>query len=94
MEIVLPSNIELKYKKFQTTLTPQIISDGNKKRYIFNTTKQKEIIPESRMPSIYDSDVFPQLSFWTLTNWDVISNWYIKLGLPTLLCINQTTFCS
>ena len=79
MEIVLPSNIELKYKKFQTTLTPQIISDGNKKRYIFNTTKQKEIIPESRMPSIYDSDVFPQLSFWTLTNWDVISNWYIKL---------------
>ncbi len=79
MEIVLPANIELKYKKFKTTLTPQIISDGNKKRYILKNTKQKEIIPESRMPSLYDSDVFPQLSFWTLNNWDVISNWYIKL---------------
>lgn len=79
MEIVLPANIELKYKKFKTTLTPQIISDGNKKRYIFVNTKQKEIIPESRMPSMFDRNAFPQLSFWTLNNWDVISNWYIKL---------------
>jgi hypothetical protein len=79
IEIVLPANIELKYKKFITTLTPKIISDGNKKRYIFVNTKQKEIIPESRMPSLYDSDAFPQLSFWTLNSWDVISGWYIKL---------------
>jgi hypothetical protein len=78
-EIVLPDNIELKYKKFKTTLTPQIIAEGNKKRYIFTNTRQKEIIPESRMPSLYDSDAFPQLSFWTLNSWDVISNWYIKL---------------
>ncbi|MCX5850204.1 MAG: DUF3857 domain-containing protein [Deltaproteobacteria bacterium] len=79
MEIVLPADIELKYKKFKTTLTPQIISAGNKKRYIFTNTRQKEIIPESRIPSLYDKDVFPQLSFWTLNNWDVISNWYVKL---------------
>jgi len=79
MELVLPANIELKYKKFKTTLTPQIINDGNKKRYIFSNTKQKEIIPEPRMPSIFDRDAFPQLSLWTLNNWDVISNWYIKL---------------
>jgi len=59
LEIVLPSNIELKYKMFQITLAPQIISDGNRKRYIFVNSKQKEIIPESRMPSFYDSDIFP-----------------------------------
>lgn len=79
LEIVLPSNIELKYKMFQTTLAPQIISDGSRKRYIFDNTKQKEIIPESRMPSFYDSDIFPQISFWTLNSWDIISHWYIKL---------------
>jgi hypothetical protein len=79
LEIALPSGIELKYKKFQTTLTPQIISGGNKRRYIFNNTKQKEIIPESRMPSIYDSDIFPQVSFWTLDSWDIISRWYVNI---------------
>ncbi|KQC11468.1 MAG: hypothetical protein APR62_09865 [Smithella sp. SDB] len=79
LEIVLPSNIDLKYKRFQTTITPQIISDGNKTRCIFNNTKQKEIIPESRMPSFYDSDFFPQISFWTLNSWDIISQWYINL---------------
>jgi len=26
LEIVLPSNIDLKYKKFQTTITPQMLS--------------------------------------------------------------------
>lgn len=79
MEIVLPANIELKYKKFKTTLTPQIISDDNKRRYIFTNTKQKEIIPESRMPSLYDRNTFPQLSIWTMSRWDTISIWYIKL---------------
>ncbi|PKN06328.1 MAG: hypothetical protein CVU72_05040, partial [Deltaproteobacteria bacterium HGW-Deltaproteobacteria-7] len=79
MEIVLPANIELKYKKFKTALTPQIIVDGNRKKYIFINTKQKEIIPESRMPSLLDRDTFPQLSVWTLNSWDVISKWYINL---------------
>lgn len=79
VEIVLPANIELKYKKFKTTLTPQIISDDNKRRYIFTNTKQKEIIPEARMPSLYDRNTFPQLSLWTMSGWDTISIWYIKL---------------
>lgn len=79
MEIVLPANIELKYKKFNTALTPEIIIDGNKKKYIFINTKQKEIIPESRMPSLLDRNTFPQLSVWTLNSWDVISKWYIDL---------------
>lgn len=79
LEIVIPSGLELKYKNYQTTITPQIISDGNKRRYLFNNSKQKEIIPESRMPSIYDSDIFPQISFWTLNSWDIISRWYIDI---------------
>jgi cellulose synthase operon protein C len=79
MEIVLPANIELKYKKFKTMLSPQIISDNNKRRYIFTNTKQKEIIPEARMPSLYDRNTFPQLSIWTMSRWDTISIWYIKL---------------
>jgi len=79
MEIVLPANIELKYKKFKTELTPRIIADGNKKRYIFSNTKQNEIIPESRMPALLDKDTFPQLYIWTLSSWDVISKWYINL---------------
>jgi hypothetical protein len=79
MEIILPANIELKYKKFKTTLTPQIISADNKRRYIFTNTKQKEIIPEARMPSLYDRNTFPQLSLWTMSSWDTISTWYINL---------------
>lgn len=79
LEIVLPSGIELKYKKFLTDISPDIISVGNKKRYIFKNTKQKEIIPESRMPSIYDSDIFPQVSFWTLDSWDIVSRWYVNI---------------
>lgn len=78
-EIVLPQDIELKYKKFKTDITPRIITDGKKKRYIFVNTKQKEIIPESRMPSLYDRETYPQLSFWTLHDWNVISKWYINL---------------
>ena len=79
MEIVLPADREFKYKNFKTTLTPEIISNGTKKRYVFKNTKQKEIFPESRMPSLYDREVFPQLSVWTLNSWDTISQWYIKL---------------
>ena len=79
MEIVLPADIELKYKKFKTTLAPEIIADGNRKRYVLINTKEKEIIPESRMPSILDSDTFPQLYLWTLNGWDVISKWYTGL---------------
>ena len=79
MEVVLPTNIELKYKKFNTDLTPQIITEGNKKKYIFTNLKQKEIIPESRMPSIADRSTFAQLSVWTLNSWDSVSRWYISL---------------
>ncbi len=90
-EIVLPANIELKYKKFKTTLTPQIISVNNKTRYIFTNTKQKEIIPEARMPSLYDSNTFPQLSFWTLKNWETISRWYINLVQEQMTSDNELT---
>jgi hypothetical protein len=31
------------------------------------------------MPSLLDRDTFPQLYIWTLSGWDVISKWYIKL---------------
>jgi Domain of Unknown Function with PDB structure (DUF3857)/Transglutaminase-like superfamily len=79
MEVVLPAQIDLKYKKFLTTLTPQIMQEGNKKKYIFTNTKQKEIIPEPRMPSVADRSTFPQLSVWTLSNWEVISHWYLAL---------------
>jgi hypothetical protein len=78
-EIVLPVGTELKYKNFKTEITPKIIVDGKKKRYIFVNAKQKEIIPESRMPSLLDRDTFPQIYFWTLNGWDDISKWYVKL---------------
>jgi hypothetical protein len=79
LEVVLPVGTELKYKKFKTDITPQITTLGNKRKYSFINTKQNEIIPESRMPSLLDRDTFPQLSFWTLTSWDKISKWYIDL---------------
>ncbi|OGP87254.1 MAG: hypothetical protein A2031_07570 [Deltaproteobacteria bacterium RBG_19FT_COMBO_43_11] len=79
MEVVLPDNIELQYKKFKTSITPQVTVKNNKKAYIFTNTKQKEIIPEARMPSLRDRNTFPQISLWTLTNWENISRWYIKL---------------
>ncbi|HUN55544.1 MAG TPA: DUF3857 domain-containing protein [Smithella sp.] len=79
MEIVLPANIELKSRSFKTSLTPEIITDGNKKRYMLTNTKQKEIIPESRMPSLLDRETFPQIYLWTLNNWDEISKWYMSL---------------
>ena len=79
IEIVLPASTELKYKKFKTDITPQIITEGTKKRYIFVNTKQKEIIPESRMPSLLERDTFPQIYLWTLNSWDVISKWYVNL---------------
>lgn len=79
MEIVLPANTDLKYKKFKTDMTPQVTMLDGKKKYVFVNTKQKEIIPESRMPSLLDRDTFPQLYFWTLDHWDTISKWYIKL---------------
>jgi len=79
IEIVLPEKIELNYKKYNTSVTPQIITDGNKKRYIFVNKKQNEIVPEARMPSIMDKNIFPQISFWTLKNWSEISVWYAKL---------------
>jgi len=79
MEVVLPVNVELKYKKFNTTINPSITKNGNKKKYVFTNTKQKEIIPEPRMPHVTDRDTFPQLSMWTLDSWETISRWYISL---------------
>lgn len=79
IEVVLPVKVELKYKKFNTTITPIITQNGNKKRYVFTSTKQKEIIPEPRMPLLTDRDTFPQFSLWTLDSWETISRWYISL---------------
>ncbi len=84
MEVVLPANIDLKYKKFKTETAPRIIVDGNKKRYIFTNAKQNEIIPESRMPSLLEKDTFPQLYIWTLNSWGEISKWYINLVLEQM----------
>lgn len=78
-EIVMPANIELKYKRFNTDISPEISITGRKKKYLFTNVRQKEIIPESRMPSILDRTVFPQVSFWTLDGWNTISNWYVHL---------------
>ncbi len=91
MEIVLPPDIELKYKKFNTNLTPQIISKENKKTYIFTNSKQKEIIPEPRMPSLRDRNTFPQLTVWTLKNWETISRWYINLVQEQMKSDNELT---
>ena len=79
MEVVLPEDIDLKYKQFNTSLNPQITIKNNKKTYTFTNTKQKEIIPEARMPSLKEKKTFPQIYLWTLTNWENISKWYIKL---------------
>jgi len=79
LEVVLPVNIDLKYKKFNTSLNPLVIQDTDKKRYIFVNTRQKEIIPEPRMPFLTDRDTFPQISIWTLGSWEAISRWYISL---------------
>lgn len=89
LEVVLPVGTELKYKKFKTSITPQITASGNKRKYIFINTKQKEIIPESRMPSLLDRDTFPQLSFWTLTSWDKISKWYNDLVKEQMKSSNE-----
>jgi hypothetical protein len=79
IEIVLPRGKELKYKNFKTDIAPEISQVGNKIKYVFSNRKQEEIIPESRMPSLFDRDTFSQISFWTLTGWDVVSKWYAGL---------------
>ncbi len=79
VEIVLPEGTGLKYKNFRTDISPKITVDGKKKKYVFVNSKQKEIIPESRMPSLLDRNVYPQIYLWTLDGWDSISKWYINL---------------
>ncbi|HRS96910.1 MAG TPA: DUF3857 and transglutaminase domain-containing protein [Smithella sp.] len=80
LEIVLPRSLELKMKNFNTDIVPEISTAGNrKKKYVFINRKQKEIIPESRMPSLWDKNTFPQISIWTLDRWETISQWYAKL---------------
>ncbi len=79
LEVVLPAKIELKYKKFKTSIEPVVTMDGDKRRYVITNTRQKEIIPEPRMPSLIDREAFSQLSIWTLGSWADISRWYISL---------------
>jgi len=79
LEVVLPADTELRYKKYKTDITPRITPFGRKKKYVFINTRQKEIIPESRMPSLLDRETFSQISFWTLDSWNTISKWYINL---------------
>ena len=79
LEVVLPAGKTLNYKSFQTDLTPQIISEGDKTRYIFTNLNQKAIVPESRMPPLIDRETFPQVWIWTLSDWSAISRWYAKL---------------
>ena len=79
MEVVLPANIELKYKKFNTSIEPVVTMLGDKRKYVITNTKQEEIIPEPRMPSLLDTETFPQLYIWTMSSWKDISRWYISL---------------
>jgi hypothetical protein len=79
LEVVLPRGRTLKYKSFQTDLAPQIITEGDKTRYIFKNLNQEAILPESRMPSLVDRETFPQVWIWTLEDWSGISRWYAKL---------------
>lgn len=79
LEIVLPADQELYFKSFNTSLVPQIISEGDKKRYVFTNLKQKAIVPEARMPSLIDRETCPQICIWTMKDWKSISTWYIKL---------------
>lgn len=79
LEVVMPAGKTLNYKKFKTDLTPQVISDGDKTRYIFTNLKQQAIVPESRMPSLIDRDTFPQVWIWTMKDWGSISKWYSNL---------------
>jgi len=79
LEIVLPAEKEINYQAYNTDLKPKITVEGDKKRYLFTNLKQKEIIPEPRMPALLDKDTFPQISIWTLKDWKVVSAWYIRL---------------
>ena len=79
LEIVLPETVELRYKSFNTDLIPQVISEGEKKRYIITNLKQSAVIPEPRMPALIDRETFPQLRLWTLTDWQPIATWYIQM---------------
>jgi transglutaminase-like putative cysteine protease len=79
LEVVLPANIELKYKKFNTLINPVVTMDGDKRKYVITNTRQKEIIPEPRMPSLLDTETFSQIYLWTMGSWGDISRLYISL---------------
>jgi hypothetical protein len=79
LEVVMPKNKSLKYKMFVTNISPEVSEISDKKRYIFKSLNQEEIIPEPRMPQPYDRETFPQFYVWSLDNWDTISKWYISL---------------
>ncbi|MFO7568175.1 MAG: DUF3857 and transglutaminase domain-containing protein [Smithellaceae bacterium] len=79
LEIIIPADKEVLYKSFNTTLTPQILTEGNKKKYTIANSRQNAIIPEPRMPGLMDRETFPQIRIWTMRDWRSISSWYIQL---------------
>jgi hypothetical protein len=79
MEIVVPAGVNLKFKNFNTEIVPRISLENKKKKYVFVSRKQQEIIAEPRMPSLSDKSIYPQILIWTLDKWDTISQWYANL---------------
>ncbi|HVO67207.1 MAG TPA: DUF3857 and transglutaminase domain-containing protein [Syntrophales bacterium] len=79
LEVVLPAKMELKFKKFKTSLEPVITMHSDKRKYVITNIRQKEIIPEPRMPVLLDKETFSQIYLWTLGSWGDISRWYISL---------------
>ena len=72
LEIILPKGRELHIAYFKTDIKPSVEEADGKIKYTFKNLNKAEIIPEPRMPDMYDKEVFPQFYFWTLSNWDII----------------------
>ncbi len=77
LEIILPEKIRLQYKPFHTSLSPEITSEGGRRKYVFRQSPQKEVLGEARMPDIRDRKTFPEVAFWTMPGWENLSKWYI-----------------
>jgi hypothetical protein len=76
MEVILPKGRELHVAYFKTDIKPTVTEADGKIKYTFRNLNQTEIIPEPSMPETYDREVFPQFYCWTLSNWNIISQWY------------------
>jgi hypothetical protein len=79
MEIILPKGKDLHIAYFKTDIKPFVEEADGKIKYTFKNLNKTEIIPEPRMPDMYDKEVFPQFYCWTLSSWDTISKWYSEL---------------